>query len=83
MIQGLNKEDKKLLRLGTYHEIGDPGYEWPPFGEETDFIEAWVYDVDGTYIEKKIVEYEDLQLDSGGLRLNPGADLRKLGFNKV
>ena len=34
------------------------------------------------YIEKKIVEYEDLQLDSSGLRLNPGADLRKLGYNK-
>jgi hypothetical protein len=82
MIQGLNKEDQKLLRLGTYHEVGDSGYQWPTFGEETDFVEMWVYDVDGTYIEKKIVEYEDLQLDSSGLRLNPGADLRKLGYNK-
>jgi len=61
--------------------LGENGPLFPTFGNHIeDFVKFYVYDLNGRYIKYGISE--DFQNDDSGIKLNPGNDLRKVGFTR-
>ena len=77
----LSDKDFKLLKKEGTKTLGENGPLFPTFGNHNeDFVKFYVYDLNGRYIKYGISE--DFQNDDSGIKLNPGNDLRKVGFTR-
>ena len=77
----LSDKDFKLLKKEGTGFLGENGPFFPTFGNHIDdFVKFYVYDLNDTYLKYGISE--DFQNTDDGIKLNPGNDLRKVGFTR-
>jgi len=77
----LSDKDFKLLKKEGMVILGESGAKHPTFGNHIeDFIKFCVYDMGDTYLKSGISE--DFENDGDNIKLNPGNDLRKVGFTR-
>ena len=77
----LSDKDFKLLKKERTGLLGENGPFFPTFGNHIDdFVKFYVYDLNDTYLKYGISE--DFQNTDDGIKLNPGNDLRKVGFTR-
>jgi hypothetical protein len=77
-----NQKDLELIKHGAERVIGSvAAYNSPPFGDSNrDFVELNIYDLSDNYIQTVILKNEDWVIEDGAIKVRPGEDLRKLGY---
>ena len=77
-----DQKDLELIKHGPERVIGSvAAYNSPPFGDsDRDFVELNVYDLNDNYIQTVILSSEDWVIQDEAIKVRPGEDLRKLGF---
>tara|TARA_Y100001972_G_C7659555_1_gene332475 strand:+ start:1658 stop:3106 length:1449 start_codon:yes stop_codon:yes gene_type:complete len=83
----LNNIDRELLLTNKDldYTSKDNQYLGGFFGSDsTDYVELYIYDVNDNLLETAIVDPEDYYLttEKGGVKLNTGTILRKLGYDR-
>jgi hypothetical protein len=75
-------KDLELIKHGPERVIGSvAAYNSPPFGDsDRDFVELNIYDLNDNYIQTVILSSEDWVIQNEDIKVRPGEDLRKLGF---
>ncbi len=77
-----DQKDLELIKHGPERIIGSvAAYNSPPFGDsDRDFVELNIYDLNDNYIQTVILSSEDWVIQNEDIKVRPGEDLRKLGF---
>ncbi|MBC8428541.1 PKD domain-containing protein [bacterium] len=77
----LTDKDFKLLKKEGMDVLGETGALFPTFGNDTnDFVKFYIYDLNDTYLKSGVSE--DFTNDGDDIKLNPGNDLRRIGFTR-